>query len=339
MVIALGRPQGAVTFGDFADHFIKNVLQHGASYKRIGVLFDRYYDVSIKSGTRKKRTCRARPIRRPIENRGVPLPSRWDNFLAHPDNKADLARFLSQQLILCAPNNKIIVVGGGFSEEERVEASVPEVEIEMLEAKHEEADTRVIIHCIECKSSQAVVAARDTDILVLLIAHFHRMPCKKLWLKAGTSKRRKYIPVHTIVEQLSFSENVLETLPAFHALTGCDTTSYIGGHSKKSCWKIFLEDHDLLKDLGNGILTDKVAKDAERLICNLYGVSNVDTVNKARSQMFVKSHPPDCLPPTSDALSFHVKRCHYQAAVWRHAHERRPVLPSPEEMGGNMEAG
>ena len=32
MVIALGRPHGAVTFGDFADHFNKNVLQSGASY-------------------------------------------------------------------------------------------------------------------------------------------------------------------------------------------------------------------------------------------------------------------------------------------------------------------
>ena len=85
-------------------------------------------------------------------------------FLAHLVNKADLVRFLSQQRILCVPNNNINVVGGWFSEEERVEASVPEVEIEMLEAKHEEADTRVIPHCIECKSLQAVVEARDTDI-------------------------------------------------------------------------------------------------------------------------------------------------------------------------------
>jgi len=338
MVIALGRPHGAVTFGDFADHFVTGVLQSGAPYKRIDILFDRYYDISIKAGTRKKRGCGARPIRRPIENRNVPLPIRWDNFLAHPDNKADLARFLSQQLILCAPNNKIIVVGGGFSEEERVEASVPDVETDMLEAKHEEADTRVIIHCIECKSSHAVVAARDTDILVLLIAHFHRMPCTRLWLKAGTSKKRKYIPVHTIVEQLHFGENVLEILPAFHALTGCDTTSYIGGHSKKSCWKVFLENHNLLKDLGNGEFTNEVKKNAEKFICRVYGVSNVDTVNKARSQMFVKSCAPDGLPPTSDALSFHVMRCHYQALVWRQADKRRPVLPSPEVMGWSLEA-
>ena len=47
-VIALGKPQGAVTFGDFADIFVTNVLQSGASYKRIDVLFDRYYDISIK---------------------------------------------------------------------------------------------------------------------------------------------------------------------------------------------------------------------------------------------------------------------------------------------------
>ena len=127
-------------------------------------------------------------------------------------------------------------------------------------------------------------------------------------------------------------------LPAFHALTGCDTTSYLAGHSKKSCWKIFLQDHDLIRNLGTGDLTVETVHDAERFICKVYGMPNIDTVNKARSQMFVKSRAPDCLPPTSDALGFHVKRCHYQAAVWRQAHKQHPVLPSPEAMGWKMEA-
>ena len=94
----------------------------------------------------------------------MPLPARWDNFLAHPDNKADLARLWSQQLLLQAPQNKPSVVAGGFGNEKMVEASLTTVETDRLEARHDEADTRIILHCIECKSSKIVVAARDTDI-------------------------------------------------------------------------------------------------------------------------------------------------------------------------------
>ena len=53
LVIAIGKPKGASTFGDLADAFIGSVLQSGAAYSRIDILFDRYYDISIKSGTRK----------------------------------------------------------------------------------------------------------------------------------------------------------------------------------------------------------------------------------------------------------------------------------------------
>lgn len=337
LVIAIGKPQGASNFGDLADAFVASVLQSGASFHRIDVLFDRYYEVSIKSATRNKRSQGSRPIRRPIEGREVPLPSRWENFLAHPENKADLARFLSHQLVLGAPQNKIIVVAGGFGNEEMVEASSPTVETEKLEARHEEADTRVIIHCIECKASAIVVAARDTDILVLLLAYFHKMPCTNLWLKAGTAKKRKYIPIHSIVENLQLSQDMLETLPAFHALTGSDTTSYIAGHSKKSSWKVFLQYSDLLSNLGKLDLTPETTRDAQHFVCKMYGIQNTHSANKARSLLFVKSRAPESLPPTSDALTLHIQRAHYQAAVWRQAHKQHPVLPPPEQMGWKLE--
>lgn len=43
------------------------------------------------------------------------------------------------------------------------------------------------------------------------------------------------------------------------------------------------------------------------------------------------------LPPTGDALSFHIQRAHYQTAVWRQANEQYPDLPEPETMGWRME--
>ena len=86
-----------------------------------------------------------------------------------------------------------------------------------------------------------------------------------------------------------------------------------------------------------GELDDVTAKNAELFICKLYNVSNVTTVNKAREILFVKSSAPEALPPTGDALSFHIQRAHYQSAVWRQANEQYPDLPEPETMGWRME--
>ena len=76
----------------------------------------------------------------------MPLPSNWSNFIALSENKADLARFLS---LVQAPSSKVIVVAGGFASEEMVESSRSIVDTEPLEAKHEEADTRIVLHCVE----------------------------------------------------------------------------------------------------------------------------------------------------------------------------------------------
>ena len=67
-------------------------------------------------------------------------------------------------------------MAGGFAQEDQVESSNPNIDATLFEAKHEEADTRIILHCIRSEARTIVVAARDTDILILLLAHFHKMP-------------------------------------------------------------------------------------------------------------------------------------------------------------------
>ena len=54
---------------------------------------------------------------------------------------------------------------------------------------------------------------------------------------------------------MAYNSDTKESIPACHALTGCDTTSYIAGHSKKSAWKTFQTHHRLLENLGKGELT------------------------------------------------------------------------------------
>ena len=117
LVAGIGKPHGIQTFGDYAVAFQRAVSNTGSLYQEIHVVFDRYVDGSIKSRTRQRRTKTTRPIRWVIENGSVPLPQNWQNFLALPDNKSDLSRFLSEHIVAHAPPDKIIVTGGGFLDE------------------------------------------------------------------------------------------------------------------------------------------------------------------------------------------------------------------------------
>ena len=141
LVMALGRPSDCNTIDDLGDKFVKAVLASGKDFYRIDVTFDRYRETLIKCTTRKKRSRGHAPIRRIIEDGSVPLPKSWSSFVALDDNKADLARFLSEKLLTGAPVEKIVIVGGGFEEEDAVKCSRLNIDIRALKGFHEEADT------------------------------------------------------------------------------------------------------------------------------------------------------------------------------------------------------
>ena len=108
------KTHGMKTFGDFADEFVSTVFRKGNAYSRIDVLFDRYRDLSIKSGTRTRRAKGKQPVRRVIENKEVPLPTNFSGgFLSLNENKKDLAALLSEEIVLQAPTGKTIVTAGG----------------------------------------------------------------------------------------------------------------------------------------------------------------------------------------------------------------------------------
>ena len=74
LVMAIGKPQGIFTFGEYANVFVNAVQALGTSFNRTDVTFDRYLQFSIKSGIRMKRSKGSRPIRRVITDTSVPLP-------------------------------------------------------------------------------------------------------------------------------------------------------------------------------------------------------------------------------------------------------------------------
>ena len=162
------------------------------------------------------------------------------------------------------------MVAGGFRDELEVKSSTGTTDLGPLESTHEEADTRLVLHAVHRQFHTVVVFSGDTDILLLLVSHFRSMQCQYLWMKSGTSKKRRYISINAVFNKLPKSPAA--SLLAFHALDGCDTTSYIANHAKWSSCKTLKEHHGLLMNLGICELTEERIKSSETFVCRIYNV-------------------------------------------------------------------
>ena len=151
-----------------------------------------------------------------------------------------------------------------------------------------------------------------------------------MWIWAGTSKKPKYIPLEEVSANLP--RNSSSALLPFHAITGCNSTSFFCAHWKKTAWKVFTEHFALLSAVGEGVFDSFTISSAEKFVCRMYNTSE-ESLDFARVVLFSKVDNPEKLPPTSDAFGQHLKRCHYQTAVWRQAHIQKPVLTNPKETG------
>ena len=102
---------------------------------------------------------------------------------------------------------------------------------------HEEADTRIILHCLHAAQNglkRLAVRTVDTDIVVLAISFFSVISAAEFWIHFGVCKSVRLIPVHELYATIGPSR--CAALPAFHALTGCDTVSCLHRKGKKSAW-------------------------------------------------------------------------------------------------------
>ena len=92
--------------------------------------------------------------------------------------------------------------------------------------------------------------------------------------------------VTVYLAEMLLSTDLVDTLLAFHAITGCDSVSQFSGHGKNTAWAVFKQHHTDLIGLRKGSLIENVATSTEKFICKIYGVPEVDTCNKARVKLF-----------------------------------------------------
>ena len=169
-----------------------------------------------------------------------------------------------------------------------------------------------------------VAHSRDTDVLVLLV-HFANQLSPEIWFRTGTAKQRTYVAVHS----MNIDQALSKTLPAFHALTGCDTVSQLCGIGKTTARKIFKQHYSLLDDLRHVTLSDGTLADADEFICRLYsGYETGTKINDVRFKLFNKgSKDLEKLPPIQSSLQQRINRVHHQCVVWHSSVVAQPDIP------------
>ena len=74
-------------------------------------------------------------------------------------------------------------------------------------------------------------------------------------------------------------------------------------------------------------------------MCKIYNQPDLTNCDEAHAKLVCKCRSPEALPPTSDALKFHIRRAHYQTMVWLQAVCKDPKLPLPDGLGWTLKDG
>ena len=107
---------------------------------------------------------------------------------------------------------------------------------------HGKGDYRTMLHALHMSRNRlqrVTVNTSDTDVVVIAVSTFQQLDLVELWIRLGTGKHTRFIPIHEIVQNIGLEMS--RCLQAFHALTGCDQTSFMFTCGKKKAWKTWMK--------------------------------------------------------------------------------------------------
>ena len=215
------------TFGELAEY----VFQQLPRAQRVDFVTDSYHPPLIKGLERSRRgSSQAHLVKGP----STKVPRDWKKFLCNEENKRPLCSFLLDEWKKgkCAPQlqGKHLV----FVNERKCISlksidgkNVVTEEVEKLCSSHEEADTRMMLHCNDVaanspESSVILVRSPDTNVFILLL-RFVRHINQTVLFDTGTGDKRRLVNVQAVAKDLGDEINL--ALVALHAFTGCNMTS------------------------------------------------------------------------------------------------------------------
>eukprot|EP00057_Strongylocentrotus_purpuratus_P021683 XP_011676157.1 PREDICTED: uncharacterized protein LOC105444073 [Strongylocentrotus purpuratus] len=343
-------PQKAVpgTFGELSECVIQQLvrLAHSAHCDTVHFVVDTYRSLSIKAGERGRRAASGSQLTK-IYGTEQKVPNQWKKFLSCSQNKEALIRFLfktwKENPTLLHDIKVILAHDEECHSLQNMDGTVKVVVVRELECNHEEADTRLFLHCQYAAASlpssssstpTVIIKSPDTDVFVIGVAKADQIQAQLLF-HTGRGNNKRTLNLTAIRSHLG--DSVANALIGLHCFSGCDSTSCFYGRSKKKPLKLMTESVDFqaaFQKFGATFSVEESLVDTmEKFVCRLYD-QDCTSVNTARYNKFLMGTKAEMnMPPTHDALVKHLMRANYQSAIHTRCLEQYPVIPSPHNHG------
>lgn len=320
---------------------------------------DSYHHNSIKQMERQRRGSSQKCV---IGGPSTKLPRDFQSFMHNADNKVQLISLIltewqSPGYALLLKNRTVYYVSSEHCFQLTSDGSVvTSTREESLTSSQEEADTRIILHCLyadkmNSPSDTIIVRSPDTDVFVILLTYSTSVNSCLLF-DTGNGNARRLVPIKDIAKTLDL--DLLQALPAFHAFTGCDTTSAFVRKGKKGPFKVLSSNPrfiDAFQRIGqdSDSIDPEIIREIESYVCCMYGYPNLSETSKVRSSIFqtrysvrslksmssgsISGIDMSLLPPCRSSLHKHIQRVNYQSFIWKNSHTANVGLISPDGQG------
>ena len=321
------------SWGKYAAALLKFCLPASDSKpQQLGIIFDSYSKATMKELTQRRRGTPGRRTRITSSEQDMPKGKDWDSFLRNSENKTELMRFLVDYYKTDAVRSKL-KVPLTVTEEDNTWL-ITQLKIEMLDScNHHEADTRLILHASK-STDPVIVRATDTDVFVLLTYAYSVIKPLQDWMMKIDHER--YVSIKALTDR--FGDEMCQALPAYHSITGCDTTSFPFGVGKVKPLKKTkkLGKFQLLSQLGTSRTSVEDIADAKTFFRTcMYAGSEHEEYVRTRIRMYDKQKvkSSSSILPDESSTNEHLKRSDLQAFIWYQCLKQDIEYPSIKHRG------
>ena len=290
----------AETSAEICSSYVQYLISRYGCKEKITVVFDGgYLEPSTKDTTHLRRS-RGKVGRKIIPTLTNTCAVKKDAFLLNNHNKHLFLLMLGQQLTNAG-----------------------------IEVRHAngDADAPIVFTALEIAQQQGpvTVVGEDTDLLILLLHHYHIGIHSPVYLYSNASKMAWNIGKANSLLGVELNQSIL----AIHTLCGCDTTSRIQSIGLQSILNKFLKNKELrssLKRFSSGSISkDRVLQVGESILLILLGAKKEKTLDELRSRKYFdklvgasrRAVTPQALGPTTNAAQQHILRVYFQIEVWK----------------------
>ncbi|CAF4247599.1 unnamed protein product, partial [Didymodactylos carnosus] len=207
-------------------------------YACIDVIYDFDRTVQIKSFTeRHSNKMTTKQTYELTELSELPSGYDYDQFISI--NRAAIAILIRNcwlKMVQQIPKNKIFIVAGPDTKTFQL-TNNNVIESTDLACNQSEADTRMFVHVNHIshnsKYAQIVLKVTDIDIVVLAVGYANQFQNELIVNSSPSPTNQKFINCSKLSNECRTRHKIKPKLFILHALSGCDSTSFIRNVSKK----------------------------------------------------------------------------------------------------------